>query len=358
MDRKFTLPISPEYVSSWQLWEAVREIYQNALDEAGDGCEAKIEYQDYFIRIATTKGTLSTDSLVLGKSSKAKDATKRGKFGEGYKLALLVLARLGIKVRIYTKSEYWYPKIEHDDQFNSEVLNIYVESLAGIIRDREGVMFLIENISPEQWAGIKKNIRPIVSESIILQEPEEKGRIYVGGLYVMTANAFQCGYSFLPGVIKLDRDRGMVSGFDLAWQTSELWTRMGGKRVHELLESEAPDVEYVENHAEETSKVVLSYSNYFRSSYGHSTIPVSSQEEIERAQNAGLKWKLIPQKAKAILSKAFRWFLPTTKSPLEQLREFKAKYEWRMDAEMNRELDEIIRSMSPQEQREEMGVSA
>ena len=355
---KFTLPISPDYVAHWGLWEAVREIYQNALDEAGDGCEASIQYRHHFIRISTTKGALSTDSLVLGKTSKAKDPTKRGKFGEGYKLALLVLARMEFETHVFTDSEHWAPKIERDAMFNSEVLNIYIEKYEKGHPIDDGVTFIIKNVTPEQWAEINKNIRPIVSESIILQEPEEKGRIYVGGLYVMTANAFQCGYSFLPGVIKLDRDRGMVSGFDLAWQTSELWTRKGGKRVHELLESEAPDVEYVESHAEETSKVVLSYGNYFRSSYGYSTIPVSSQEEIERAQSAGLKWKLIPQKAKAILSKAFRWFLPTTKSPLEQLREFKAKYEWNMNTEMNRELDEIIRSMSPQEQREEAEVSA
>src|SRR5258707_8510533 len=102
MTRKFTLPISPAYVAHWQLWEAVREIYQNALDEHTHDpfCEASINYTDGVLRIFTSKGTLSPESLVLGKTSKRDDPYQRGKFGEGYKLSLLVLARIGHDVEI------------------------------------------------------------------------------------------------------------------------------------------------------------------------------------------------------------------------------------------------------------------
>ncbi len=344
---KFTLPISPEYVAHWQLWEAVREIYQNALDEAsGSNCKATINYSGGLLRVATSQGRLSPDTLVLGKTSKRTDESKRGKFGEGYKLALLVLARLGHDVQILTGDELWYPKIERDESFNSDVLNIYIESSS----ECEGVEFCICGVQQEQWEAIQKNIRP-PSEfyNTILDSKEERGRIYVGGLYVSTAKEFHCGYAFAVGKIKLDRDRGMVNGFDLAYETSNLWMARGGSRASELLEAEAPDVRYVESHATASAPLVTYHSNYFWDKHGASAIPVSNQEEIERAAKAGMKWVLVPETVKSLLRMVKSWFIPNAKSPVEQLRDFRQKYDWRMDSGMKQDLDDIIQSMDPKE---------
>jgi hypothetical protein len=115
-------------------------------------------------------------------------------------------------------------------------------------------------VEPEQWQTIQKNIRPAGEYyNTILEEPGEQGRIYVGGLYVSTIKEFRCGYAFTPNKIKLDRDRGMVDGFDLAWETSNLWTARGSNRAIDLLNDEAPDVRYVENHANTSSPLVLPY---------------------------------------------------------------------------------------------------
>lgn len=342
---KFTLPISPEYVAHWGLWEAVREIYQNALDESSDSnCKATINYSGGLLRIATSRGRLSPDTLVLGKTSKRTDDSKRGKFGEGYKLALLVLARLGHEVQILTGNELWYPKIEHNESFDSDVLNIYIESST----ECEGVEFVICGVQPEQWETIQKNIRPSNEfYSTILDDDTERGRIYVGGLYVSTAKEFHCGYAFAVGKIKLDRDRGMVNGFDLAYETSNLWTSRGGSRASELLEAEAADVRYVESHATASAPLVTYHSTYFWDKHGASAIPVSNQEEIERASKAGIKWVLVSETVKTLLRLVKSWFIPNTKSPVEQLRDFKNKYEWRMDSSMKQDLDEIIQGMGP-----------
>jgi hypothetical protein len=348
---KFTLPISPEYVSHWGLWEAVREIYQNALDEASADkeCQARIEYLDYSsqIQITTSKGRLSPDSLVLGKTSKRDDQTQRGKFGEGYKLALLVLARSADHfVTVYSGPDRWRVAIEHDDTFNSPVLNIYVEGYETM----EGTMFAIDNVTPEQWETIQSNIRP-QSEffDTILEDEKEKGRIYVGGLYVSTAKRFQCGYAFRPGVVKLDRDRGMVDGFDLAWQTSKLWTSRGHSiRVSELLEAEAPDVEYVENHVSEGSTFAASHYSHYTLRYGYDSVPVSNQEEIQRAAAAGIKWVLVPEKVKSMLRLVKSWFIPTTEPPVERLKKFREKHAYYLTNDGKHELDEIIQSMEPE----------
>lgn len=64
---KFTLPISPTYVAHWGLWEAVREIYQNALDAHAEDtdCVSTIGYDSGTITIQTSKGKLSPATLLL-----------------------------------------------------------------------------------------------------------------------------------------------------------------------------------------------------------------------------------------------------------------------------------------------------
>ncbi len=346
---KFTLPISPEYVAHWGLWEAVREIYQNALDEASldKECEAKIEYLEYNeqLQISTSKGNLKTDSLVLGKTSKKNDQTQRGKFGEGYKLALLVLARDPLHdVTVWTNNERWIIKIEEDELFKSDVLNIYTDPYMS----QEGVMFAINNVTPMEWLKIQENIRPQTEWfDTVLDEEKERGRIYVGGLYVSTVKRFVCGYAFKLGVIKLDRDRGMVEGFDLAWQTSKLWTSRGHSvRLSELLEAEAPDVEYVENHLSEGSTFALSHFSHYSGRYGNA-VPVSSQEEIQKVQAAGMKWVLVPEKVKSLLRLVKSWFIPTTESAVSRLRKFQENYKYNLPPQALQELSEIIEQMEP-----------
>lgn len=352
---KFTLAISPNYVQHWNLWEAVREIYQNALDENSDdpSCEASIERSGDAILIRTSKGKLDARSLVLGNGTKRDKKNLRGKYGEGYKLALLVLARIGHEVSVANGSDGWTPKIERDETFDSEVLNIYVENN---LLSYVGVEFRIRGVNDAQWAEIQRNIRQTPDDNEILFDESEQGRVYVGGLYVTTVKGFRHGYSFKPETIRLDRDRGMVSNFDLSWETSKLWMNQTGDRVVELLESEAPDVQYVEEWAEEGSPLVRSQYNYFVGRYGYHAIPVSTQEEVERATAAGVKWVLVKQSVKTILRMVHSFFIPNARSPIEQLVEFREKHRYRMTNAMISDLDDIIANMGGERKEEAQTV--
>ena len=346
---KFTLPISDGYVASWGLWEAVREIWQNAMDAADEdpNCAVVLSYEDEVLRIETSIGSLDPSTLVLGSTSKKDRPGQRGKFGEGYKLALLVLARLGLPTLINTGDEVWTARLEYDENFTCNVLNIYT----GRALQRDGVLFSIDGVTEEQWAQVQANMRlPADEGSVILEQPDQVGRIYVGGLYVTTVKDFKCGYSFKAGEISLDRDRGMVSGFDLAYKTSQMWTERGGARSAQLLKEEARDVAYVESHAAAASPISLSVLSSFHGFYGTQVVPVSSQEEIERATAAGVKWALVPEPVKNLLRLVKSWFIPTTKSPAELLRDFKKKYQWRMQNDMAHDLDEILNILEPKSQ--------
>ena len=277
---------------------------------------------------------------------KEQNETKRGKFGEGYKLALLVLVRLHHTVAIHTSNEVWSPALEHDDTFNTTVMNIYTQE----VEPSDGVLFIIQDVLPEHYAAIQANLRPDPNEpETILDEPEQAGRIYVGGLYVSSVPRFKCGYSFRPGTVKLDRDRGMVDGFDLAWATSKLWTAAGhSERLSALLESEAPDVEYVESHVSEDSQFANHHYNYYVARHGYA-IPVSTQDEIQRATSAGLKWTLVPEKVKSMLNLVKKFFIPNSSPLIQRLKDFRDRNQYYLTGQGRRELDEIIHSLEPEE---------
>ena len=98
------------YRPEWGMWEAIRDIVQNALDEA-EAYQSGYDAHGLWIK-DMGKGVLVRDFL-MG-AQKQKPPYMRGKFGEGMKLATLALMREGYQVRILTKGlEIWsvlYPQ--------------------------------------------------------------------------------------------------------------------------------------------------------------------------------------------------------------------------------------------------------
>lgn len=334
----YILPISPKYVSHWGFWEAIRELVQNAYDQkdTDPNCEVTIDWNDEIVTIATSTGRLDRSSLVLGNTTKS--GNLRGKFGEGYKLALLVLARLGHETRIHNgPDELWASSIQFKEEFQSEVLCIDVTPIA----TDPGVRFTIHGVSEELWTSISDNFRPSYENQILL-ESQEKGRIYVGGLFVSEVK-FEYGYSFRAGTISLDRDRGMVDDFDLAMATSRLWgLQTSDNQVYDLLKADAPDVKYC-RYTAETSLASYVYNRYCNE-YSEATVPVTTQAEIQKATAAGRKWALVPEVVRVILEKVRKWVIPSTKTPVERLKDLRNKIS--MSADDAREFDEIIDLLS------------
>jgi hypothetical protein len=350
MNDLFTLPISPKYVSHWGVWEGIRELIQNALDQQArdPDCVVLIEHFVDIVRISTSTGRLLPETLLLGNTTKSEDPSQRGKFGEGYKLALLVLTRAGHPVTIHNGDVKWRPEIEFNEQFNSDVLNVHVEDYEDGEEPVTGVDIHIHGITEEQWRLVELNRYGDGSFDEILHEPEQKGRVYVGGLFVSHNQTLKCGYAFRPGTVMLDRDRGMVDGFDLEYQTSRLWTRQGpNRRVDALLDEEAPDVKYVEAHVHAKHEFATGYAARFVERHGPDVTPVATQEEVEQANAAGMRWVLVPKLVKALLSKVRRIFIPSFDPPVVRLEKFLKRFQNHVGPDGKRELEEIIALLKP-----------
>lgn len=128
--KKYELSLSRNYVSSWGIEEAIRELLQNAKDSNGEDV-IDIDKSSGTITITNKNTSIPSSTLLLGNTSKKDNLDKIGQFGEGYKLALLVLLRENKKILIKNGNKNWMPSFEYSDNFKCEVLCITETEGAG-----------------------------------------------------------------------------------------------------------------------------------------------------------------------------------------------------------------------------------
>ena len=184
-------PITAAYVSDWGLREALREIIQNALD-AGDMQIYRHNGDDNHW-VISNQGSFDREVLLLGNSIKSDGAI--GKYGEGMKLAMLVLARLGIVHQVITGN------------------TLYMGFFA--IESFEQPTFSINEIKHDYSERVEFHIHYDISNIVhdIYKDIDhgfcEEG-LYVNGLYVSDLPGFRYGYNMPNSMVNLDRDRRSV----------------------------------------------------------------------------------------------------------------------------------------------------
>lgn len=225
--RKYELPISPNYVNNWGIKEAIRELLQNAIDGETEGYEKEIDYSDGVLTIRNYNITLSPNSLVLGCSSKTDQDNMVGKYGEGYKLALVVLLRKGLTVSIINGDKIWTPCFTNSKKFNSQVLVIKEEDSE---EDEGFIEFCINGIPQNVYEKLKddfpcidNNFGEVVETEMgqILLDRRFRGKMFVSGLYIQSDTNFEYGYNFNSDIVELDRDRKAINYYELRALTAK-----------------------------------------------------------------------------------------------------------------------------------------
>jgi hypothetical protein len=216
--KKYELSLSRNYVSSWGIEEAIRELLQNAKDS--DGVEnINIDEANGVITIANKNTSIPSSTLLLGNTSKKDDLNKIGQFGEGYKLAILVLLRDGKGITIHNGNKIWEPSFEYSETFECEVLCINEQDGSG-----NDLIFEISNFNNLEIENLKNEFLGLNNQEYnsittsygeILTDADYKGKIFVDGLPVYQDKNFEYGYNFKPCYVSLDRDRKSINIYEL-----------------------------------------------------------------------------------------------------------------------------------------------
>lgn len=220
------LSIYKDYVEDWGIAEGIREIVQNAVDCG----EFNIDFNDNILTITTIGQYLTIDKLALGKSSKRNDDTKIGKYGEGLKLAFLVLVRNGIDIEVQNGTDIWHPCLQQSKTFNCETLHIeilentlinngscpqVIIKLMGL--DNKDIEELCENnlVLRDEILGNDDLDLIETSYGQIIKNKDYAGKVFVEGLFIQEDSNVIFGFNFKSEYVKLDRDRKSINYYDL-----------------------------------------------------------------------------------------------------------------------------------------------
>lgn len=352
MDKVYPLPLSRSYVRNWGVPEAIRELIQNGIDSPAD-----FEYAllDDGLVLRSRGVVLDPATLVLGVTSKADDADKIGSFGEGYKIALLVLAREGRDVQVINGAVTWAPEFRFSDAFGAEMLHIVERRRDVAAGDAwPDLEFRIFGLSSEELQAIQDScllMQPPMDDAIETQYgrilESQPGRLYVGGLFICETE-LQFGYDVKPAHITLERDRKTVDGWDLKRLTSAMWMASSdADRVAELIENESPDASYLQYGGVTDLVAEACYRRF--SEHNPGAVPVHSQAEYDKVSRfAGRQRPVFVGGAyHSVITRSpsyQRHLLPaiTPPTPLELLQTFAQTHRTRMQRRPRKAMLDLI----------------
>lgn len=250
--KKYELSLSRNYVSSWGIEEAIRELLQNAKDSNGEDI-IDIDKSSGTITITNKNTSIPSSTLLLGNTSKKDDLDKIGQFGEGYKLALLVLLRENKEIFIKNGNKNWTPSFEYSDNFECEVLGITETEGTG-----NDLTFEISGFDSSELDELEKEFLGLNGQAYnsiqtgygeILTDSDFKGKVFVDGLPVYEDDNFDYGYNFKPCYVSLDRDRKSINIYELKRLTalSVACCVDNFAFVDEVIDSNGRDGEYIKD---------------------------------------------------------------------------------------------------------------
>ena len=330
----YNVNLTGTYCSHWGLWEAVREILQNAEDQETINSNNKISViynkNKEMLSISNKESVLEKSSLLMGESTKQDDKDTIGKFGEGYKIGLLILTVLNknVVIKNYSKNEKWTPIYKEDKKYdNRKVLKVNIEKYRFTSLPDNNLTFEIEGITSCEWEMIKSKYLKFntVKKSYydeqkngIIFDKKHAGCLYINGLFVEKAKSnLEYGYNIHPKNIEIDRDRKSLEGFELYQELAKLFTSYAQKSeenanfVIQSIKDKISDVKslggvfnskyFYKQESESLSNAMVSD---FIDSYDQDTFPIEDQSDLDlvRSVYPNIKTAIVSKTEKALMN--------------------------------------------------------
>lgn len=317
----YELTLTPNYVSDWTFNDAIRELIQNGTDQEILDKDNKFsidyDYKSKTLRLTNEKSKLKINTLLLGRSSKAGNEDTVGQFGEGYKIAALVLNRLGKTFTIYNneRNEVWTSRFKNSEKWLENILAFYVEKVP---TSNTGLLIEVGNVTADEydslyetWIGFYDGLEKIeTTYGDILLDEEMQNKIFVNGLAVSCSENMEYGYDFKPKYITLERDRKTCDSWNAGDITSKmiaeamLQGKIDFEQVSCMVERNTGDVYHLEFNTnlgsvqEIQKRMVEQFDKQYTTPY---SIPVREQSDIDRVKAYGGNPVVVPYKVANLL---------------------------------------------------------
>lgn len=306
---KVELTLAPTYLPTWTIVDAVRELFQNALDQetANPDNYMSVEYDEdaQKLAISNAESALTIQSLLLGVTTKADEPNAIGQFGEGYKIATLVLLREGKNITFYNygAKEIWHPRFVKSKRFGTDILTFFIDKVA--VWDKvpnANLTIVVDGITPDEYHDqiVPSNLLLMPNYTVSYEHPDhgrvigleaEEQEVFVNGMKVCSIPSLTYSYDLKPSVVPLDRDRHKVANFDLLLETGKFWADIANSdssswdTIVDMIILSKPDVSYLRTGSLSTEAwqgLCTVALRKFREAHGERCIPLTYNVPDER----------------------------------------------------------------------------
>lgn len=209
---RFETGISENNLPHWGELEAVKEFVQNLVYSKSELKDSiSIQYDNNCAVLWNTPSGFDKSKLLIGESEQRDSETAPGNYGEGIKVAMLVLRRLGIDVSIQTNGFRVTAELEPSSLDSSvKALIFYIED-NNIYGGTKVTISCSEHIlekAKSHFLALDEDVEDIdnmIGSSVL---EGHSGEIYVNGVLVTTRPAI-FGYNIMDKTI-MNRDRTAV----------------------------------------------------------------------------------------------------------------------------------------------------
>lgn len=341
---KYELSISTDYVASWTIPDALRELVQNAIDEETVNKHTmyvRYENETRSVVVANRGAKLDIKTLLFGNTTKANDPRCIGQHGEGYKVAMIVALRNNCVFTIYNGLDgtRWETHLVKSRKYDGAIVpTITTHYFDNYERTNysDGLYIKVSNVNYSDYNMMLTNTRQLHNDLVnsvvdtpkgsILKNPEEAGRVYVGGLYICKNVALKYGYDMMPELVSLDRDRRLISDYDLQSATGKVICATNDEEFISDMSDEF-DGTYVRWYT--SSAFDDEITKKFFEKYGPSAIPVCNNTEFEEAQKRGLYPVMVSTGRHELITKSSTYscyIAPTIRPQSTFIKRFEAWY--------------------------------
>lgn len=244
--KRYELPISPDYVSHWGLPEAGRELIANLYDSM-QKIYCGMRNGNYVLENGIDE-RVPRSSMVLGCSTKeVMDDDTIGQFGEGLKLAIVVILRDANidKITIKNWDLLWTFTFEDSETWGVKTLVMTEEPLSGnegkfsveFKCHGEGMQKLLEQYLINQtlaleWSADVPKFETEYGKIYFTQESD--GSVFVGGIYIDNPGSTRYTIDLDPSQVSLNRERSYVDEETLFERYKEIVEAMMAEKDESL----------------------------------------------------------------------------------------------------------------------------
>ena len=212
----FAPTMSLNYVPQWGAWEVVRELTSNAKDT---GKSFRVYKENNNLIVEDDGEGLAIRHLLFGETEKPDKNAAIGQFGEGLKLAVLVLTRMDKIVEIQSGNLFITNGIKEIG--GVKTLNFKYRE----VEKRHGTKITVYDWEFEDYQDqfIKLDDDKILTSNDQGDILDDK-KLYIKGVYVKDLPDYEFGYNL--NNMQINRDRNAVSDYDMRSCIGRLWAKI------------------------------------------------------------------------------------------------------------------------------------